>query len=139
MNTDLRKAAEMALKALENSRVFVTSREKTKHPEGTEWYDDCIEALRQALAQTEKPPVKTYCGGKPNYCTPEQEPVAYVPGFYCGEKISLSRVKLGERFILIRTGEIYSKIKHGYWNEYEKRPARLHLNCQVQLIKDKNT
>ena len=26
--------------------------------------------LRQALAQEEKPPVKTYCGGKPNYCTP---------------------------------------------------------------------
>jgi len=37
--------------------------------------------LRQELAQTEKPPVKTYCGGKPNYCTPvdavniSQEPV----------------------------------------------------------------
>ncbi len=24
----------------------------------------------QALAQEEKPPVKSYCGGKPNYCTP---------------------------------------------------------------------
>ncbi len=29
-----------------------------------------VEALRQALAQEEKPPVKSYCGGKPNYCTP---------------------------------------------------------------------
>jgi len=26
----------------------------------------------------EKPPVKSYCGGKPNYCTPEQEPVAWM-------------------------------------------------------------
>jgi hypothetical protein len=26
--------------------------------------------LREALAQEEKPPVKSYCGGKPNYCTP---------------------------------------------------------------------
>lgn len=30
--------------------------------------------LRQELAQTEKPPVKSYCGGKPNYCTPEVTP-----------------------------------------------------------------
>jgi hypothetical protein len=22
----------------------------------------------------EKPPVKSYCGGKPNYCTPEEVP-----------------------------------------------------------------
>ena len=32
------------------------------------------QALRQALAQPEKPPVKSYCGGKPNYCTPEVTP-----------------------------------------------------------------
>ena len=30
--------------------------------------------LRQALAQEEKPPVKSYCGGKANYCTPEVTP-----------------------------------------------------------------
>ena len=53
----LRKAAEMALEALDclpwqASPIAV---EATK-------------ALRQALAQTEKLPVKTYCGGKPNYC-----------------------------------------------------------------------
>jgi len=53
--TDLRKAAEMALEALEE-----------------QWEEhEAIDALRQALAQTEKPPVKSYCGGKPNYCTPE--------------------------------------------------------------------
>ena len=32
----------------------------------------------------QKPPVKTYCGGKPNYCTPEQEPVAWVTGWHDG-------------------------------------------------------
>ena len=78
-----------------------------------------MEALRQALSQP--------------------EPIYYVPGFYCEEKISLSRIKLGERFVLVRTGQIYSKTKDGYWNESEQRPARLHLNCQVQLIKEKNT
>ena len=43
----------------------------------TEVRKDCnkyMEALRQALAQEEKPPVKSYCGGKPNYCTPEVTP-----------------------------------------------------------------
>jgi len=49
--SDLRKAAQQALEALESSRVFVTSREKTKHPEGTEWYDERVDTLRAALAQ----------------------------------------------------------------------------------------
>jgi len=51
--TTLREAAQMALDALESSRVFVMSREKIKHPEGTEWYDERIEALRAALAAKE--------------------------------------------------------------------------------------
>lgn len=79
-----------------------------------------IDELRQAIEQAEK-----------------QEPVAFVPGFYCGEKISLSRVKAGQRFVLVRTGQVYSKTKDGYWNEAEQRLARLHLNCQVQIIEDK--
>lgn len=54
--TDLRTAAQMALDALESSRVFVTTREKIKYPEGTEWYDERIEALRAALAQGEQEP-----------------------------------------------------------------------------------
>lgn len=45
---------QMALDALESSRVFVTTREKIKHPEGTEWYDERIEALRAALAQQDE-------------------------------------------------------------------------------------
>jgi hypothetical protein len=52
--TDLRAAAQQALEALENSRVFVTTREKIKHPEGTEWYDERITALRAALEQPER-------------------------------------------------------------------------------------
>jgi len=116
--SDLRKAAEMALEALEwNYGTDLCDIENC-----TAWLDKMnatIPALRQALAQP--------------------EPTSYVPGFYCGEKISLSRIKLGERFVLVRTGQIYSRTKDGYWNEFEQRPARLHLNCQVQLIKEKNT
>ena len=61
--TDLRKAAEQALKVLEEIN------EISKPPVGIPLpaeIDDAMETLRQALA----PPVKTYCGGKPNYCTP---------------------------------------------------------------------
>ena len=105
--TDLRKAAEMALEALDAHADFGIDADKAR------------EALRQALAQP--------------------EPMSYMPQFYSGEKISLSRVRLGERFVLVRTGQIYSKTKDGYWNESEHRPSRLHLNCQVQLIKEKNT
>jgi len=54
--TDLRAAAQEALEALESSRIFVTTREKTKHPEGTEWYDSAITALREALEQPEQEP-----------------------------------------------------------------------------------
>jgi hypothetical protein len=31
-----------------------------------------IKAAGRILARGEKPPVKTYAGGKPNYCTPEE-------------------------------------------------------------------
>ena len=74
---DLRQAAEMALEALED--IFG----KEKKDVGA------INALRQALAHEaldrmvaesqrlglydDGPAVKTYAGGKPNYCTPEHE------------------------------------------------------------------
>ena len=45
----MKATLRMALDALESSRVFVTSREKIKHPEGTEWYDERIAALKAAL------------------------------------------------------------------------------------------
>lgn len=54
--SDLRQAAQQALEALEQSRVFVTTREKIKHPEGVEWYDEAITSLKQALAEPEQEP-----------------------------------------------------------------------------------
>jgi hypothetical protein len=59
--TDLQKTAQQALEALESSRIFVTTREKTKHPEGTEWYDSAITALREALDQPEQEPTCPEC------------------------------------------------------------------------------
>lgn len=76
--TDLRKAAEMALDWMEryesNNPIFEIT--------------EPIQALRQALANEaldrmvaenerlglyeDGPAVKSYCGGKPNYCTPEE-------------------------------------------------------------------
>jgi hypothetical protein len=55
--TDLRRAAEMALQYFENAHGLEEEEVEIK------------EALRQAL--DDKPWVKSYCGGKPNYCTPE--------------------------------------------------------------------
>jgi hypothetical protein len=54
--TDLRKAAEQAIEAIMHG--------------GAKEQVAAVYELRQALQ--EKPPVKTYCGGKPNYCTPEE-------------------------------------------------------------------
>jgi hypothetical protein len=89
---DLRKAAEMALKQIQRDDVYLGHRSKTRA--------DAITALRQAL--DDKPPVKTYAGGKPNYCTPdvdavnmsqesvdetakgEHEPIGYIDGMHGG-------------------------------------------------------
>jgi len=60
--TDLRKAAEALIKHWEAGEFQNCTGNMAGH----------IGLLRQALAQTEKPPVKTYCGGKPNYCIPEE-------------------------------------------------------------------
>lgn len=57
---DLQKAAKMALEYFENAYGLEDAEVAIK------------EALEEALAQIEKPPVKSYCGGKPNYCTPEE-------------------------------------------------------------------
>jgi hypothetical protein len=48
------EALKLALETLERSRIFVTSREKIKHPEGTDWYDERISAIKEALAQPEQ-------------------------------------------------------------------------------------
>ena len=51
------EALKLALEALESSRVFVTSREKIKHPEGTDWYDERISAIKELLAQPGQEPI----------------------------------------------------------------------------------
>ena len=56
------EALKLALEALESSRVFVTTREKIKHPEGAEWYDQIITAIKEALAQPEQEPVVFWDG-----------------------------------------------------------------------------
>ena len=69
--TDLRKAAEMALDTLE----WLSKNELPKKGAAkAELEEVVIPTLRQALAHEEKPLVKSYCGGKPNYCTPEVTP-----------------------------------------------------------------
>jgi len=65
------EAMKQALQALESSRVFVTTREKIKHPEGTEWYDDRITVLRQAIEAAEKQePVTLQVNGIPPFKNP---------------------------------------------------------------------
>ena len=49
-----REVMQMALTELIHCRVFVTTSEKIKHPEGTEQYDIATEALRALLAQPDK-------------------------------------------------------------------------------------
>ena len=93
---DLRKAAEMALEALEmlwdilddidtasdmakendawyRKRVEALQKKRwdtTITTDGYKLKGGPVEALRQAL--DDKPAVKSYAGGKPNYCTPEE-------------------------------------------------------------------
>jgi hypothetical protein len=53
--TKEREALKLALETLESSRVFVMSREMIKQPEGADWYDNRINAIKEALAQPEPP------------------------------------------------------------------------------------
>ena len=48
------EALKLALETLESSRVFVMSREIIKQPEGADWYDNRINAIKEALAQPEE-------------------------------------------------------------------------------------
>ena len=49
------EALKLALETLESSRVFVMSRKMIKQPEGADWYDNRINAIKEALAQPEPP------------------------------------------------------------------------------------
>ena len=54
----------------------------------------------------EKPWVKTYCGGKPNYCTPEQEPLGgeWVPCVKLPIIVHVRNQRDGETHISTREG-----------------------------------
>jgi chromosome condensin MukBEF ATPase and DNA-binding subunit MukB len=48
------EALKLALETLENSRVFVMSREMIKQPEGADWYDNRINAIKEALDECDE-------------------------------------------------------------------------------------
>ena len=52
----MKEALKLALETLESSRVFVMSREMIKQPEGADWYDNRITAIKEVLAQPEQEP-----------------------------------------------------------------------------------
>ena len=109
---DLRQAAEMALKALEDifgkEKVDVGAINalrqaldlQTAIEKGTEAWADVPNASQwvDELRGNDKPPVKTYAGGKPNYCTPE---VTQVSCAECGANggYALYCVACAEKFI----------------------------------------
>ena len=91
-----------------------------------------IKAAGRIRAGGEKLPVKSYCGGKPNYCTH----VDAVPGFSATEpRQSLSRMKPGDRFVLVRTSEIYHIKKDGHpaLGLHHSEPDRLHRRIGDQV------
>ena len=55
----MKEALTLALETLESSRVFVMSREMIKQPEGADWYDNRITAIKEVLAQ---PPQRPWVG-----------------------------------------------------------------------------
>jgi hypothetical protein len=56
---------KQALEALNNALEIIP---RAGHSAGMQRH--AADALRQAIAEAEKPWVKTYAGGKPNYTTP---------------------------------------------------------------------
>jgi len=58
-----REEAQQVLDAMQHARVFVTSREKIKQPEGSDLYNEAIETLRARLSQPESEPVAWTVGG----------------------------------------------------------------------------
>jgi hypothetical protein len=114
----------------------------------TAWLDKLnatIPALRQAIAEAEQMVPSDYPNSHQqepaNPFTWEFESLGHAmlnegkPFYRSGKKISLSAMKSGEKFILVRTGQVYSIKDNGsVWNETENRPSRLHKNCQVEPL-----
>ena len=75
--TDLRKAAEMALKALdyeareEPESIWIAERDALRQALAEDALDRMVAENQRLGLYENTPAVKTYCGGKPNYCTPE--------------------------------------------------------------------
>jgi hypothetical protein len=67
-----KEVMQQALEALESSRIFVITREKTKHPEGTEWYDSAITALKAALEQPQQEQMRMPKAGDKVICLEDE-------------------------------------------------------------------
>lgn len=112
------EALRMALEVLESSRVFVTSREKIKHPEGTDWYDERIAAIKEALAEQKQEPVawmvytedgkSVYVTDDPTDITPTQKalPLWAHPRAWVGLTDEEYENVLEENYPVIRACEI---------------------------------
>ena len=115
---DLRKAAEMALGGL------ITAQETTEYQRLYKYFSECVEQLRQALAQPEQEPLAVlkvwdekeqkhvfmnYHLTPPN--KPEQEPVAWVrdltsPSTHCVTSLkylSIANTDAGVKYIPVYT------------------------------------
>ena len=138
------EAMKQALEALEWN--YGTDLENIENC--TAWLDKLnatIPALRQAIAEAEQMVPSDYPNSHQqepaNPFTWEFESLGHAmlnegkPFYRSGKKISLSAMKSGEKFILVRTGQVYSIKDNGsVWNETENRPSRLHKNCQVEPL-----
>ena len=150
---DLRKAAEMALEGFEQiyrSCGFVEEEQKKLHKHAKELStcvkQDCknyMEQLRQALAQeeseltrprSEKPWVKTYFGGKPNYCTPEVTPDV--------DAVNMSQERVDEtakckrEWVGLTEDEALYLLPVGEW---EVEPTLVFAKAIEAKLKEKNT
>ena len=74
MSDKLREAAQAALAAMSSVRVFVTTEEKIKHPEGTDWYDNIRINLDDSIVND----IKEMNALEAALAEPEQEPVAWI-------------------------------------------------------------
>ena len=84
--------------------------------------------LRQALAQEEKPPVKSYCGGKANYCTPEVTPE--VTGDVDAVNISAERVDETAKGEHKPYGYVWTSLRDGMEVRFSRMPPNKFYNPQ---------
>ena len=135
---DLRKAAERVLKNYDEAPFTVQV--------DFFWQED-FEALRQVLAQ----PIKSYCGGKPNYCTePEdwvkQKPVAWMDKksntvsltFNCYYNVPLYTAPPKREWVGLTDEEIKECCEAWYWKCAEYKSFEDFLRSVEAKLKEKN-